>query len=346
MGQIHADRKQRPSMDDVAAAAGVSKAAVSKVIRNAYGVSPAMRDRVEAAIDALGYRPSIAARSMRGASFTIGFEIPQLGNDFFTQVLQGAADELAESGYQLIIAPAIGELKGARVLNTLVDRQVDGLVAISPEVAPEWLEQLGQEMPIVLLGRHDASVNYDTVTNNDQLGAALVMDHLFELGHENIAHITISGYPQVPEDLLPHTIRRRAYDEAMAAHGLTPRHAYCGPLEPDAYRASLEILSAENPPTAIFAANDTLAIGALRARMELGLTAEELSIAGYDNIDLASHPLASLTTADQFGRESGTSAIRLLLERIQHGRKVARHEVIKPELRVRESTQTARRPTL
>ncbi|MFE1665736.1 LacI family DNA-binding transcriptional regulator [Microbacterium sp. P02] len=334
-------RKSRPSMDDVAAAAGVSKAAVSKVIRNAYGVSPGMRAKVESAIDALGYRPSIAARSMRGASYTIGFEIPQLGNDFFTQIMQGAADELGGSGYQLIIAPAIGDLKGAPVLNALVDRQVDGFVAISPEVAPDWLERLGLDIPIVLLGRHDPSINYDTVTNDDARGAELVMEHLFELGHRRIAHLSITAYPQVTEDLLPHTIRRRAYDAAMASRGLSPRSVFSGPLEPEAYDASVGLLSASDRPTAIFAANDTLAIGALRARIELGLTAADVSIAGYDDIDLASHPIMSLTTVDQFGRESGIRAIRLLLERIQQGRTEARHEVISPELRARTSTQMA-----
>lgn len=327
-------------MLDVAQAAGVSKAAVSKVIRNAYGVSPEMRRKVELAIETLGYRPSVAARSMRGASFTIGFEIPQLGNDFFTQVMQGAADELAGSGYQLIIAPAMGEVKGAPVLDALVDRQVDGFVAISPEVEPEWLERLGKTIPIVLLGRHDKSTNYDTVTNDDAAGARLVMDHLIELGHRDIAHLTIHAYPQAAENLVPHEIRRRVYAESMSRKGLDARVTYSGPLEPDAYQAAFRLLSEPNRPTAVFAANDTLAIGALRARTELGLTAEELSIVGYDNIDLAAHPIVSLTTVDQFGRESGAKAIRLLLDRIQ-GRTEARHEMITPELRVRASSRFA-----
>lgn len=334
-------RRQRPSMDDVAVAAGVSKAAVSKVIRNAYGVSPAMRHRVESAIDALGYRPSIAARSMRGASFTLGFEIPQLGNDFFTQVMQGAASGLAGSGFQLVIAPATGEMKATELLHALVDRQVDGLIAISPDVSPEWLEDLGAGIPIVLLGRHDSSSHYDTLTNDDALGAKMAMDHLFGLGHEAIAHITVRVGAAVPVDILPHTMRLRSYSDAMESRGLKPSVTYTGPLEPDGYRATLERLTAPNRPTAVFAGNDTLAIGALRARMELGLTAADLSIVGYDNIDLASHPIASLTTVDQFGREAGARAVSLLLERIQQGRRDPRHVKIAPVLRVRGSSQPA-----
>ena len=325
-------------MDDVAAAAGVSKGAVSKVIRNAYGVSPSMRRRVESAIEELGYRPRVAARAMRGASFTLGFEIPQLGNDFFTQVMQGAAEELEGSGYQLIIAPGLGSMKGAPVLEALMDRQVDGIIAISPEVAPEWLERRGEQVPIVLLGRHDPSITYDTLTNDDRLGATLAMDHLMELGHERIAHLTVRSAPEVPEGLLPHPIRRGVYEAVMAERGLTPDVTFSGPLEPEAFRASMQLLDSPKRPSAIFAGNDTLAIGALRARAELGLTSDELSIVGYDNIDLAANPIISLTTVDQFGVESGRKAVQLLMERIKEGREESTHHSITPELRVRSST--------
>lgn len=340
MEPVRANRRQRPSMDDVASAAGVSKAAVSKVVRNAYGVSPAMRHRVETAIDQLGYRPHVAARSMRGASFTIGFEIPQLGNDFFTQVMQGAADELAGSGYQFIIAPGVVGVEATSLLNALADRRVDGLVAISPEVAPDWLERLAEEIPIVLLGRHDPSVNYDTVTNDDRRGATMVMDHLLELGHRRIAHLTVGPVPGVPDELLPHAIRRQVYAVAMAERGLETIVRESAPFEADSYRLSLELLTSDLAPTAIFAGHDTLAIGALRARAELGLGSDQVSVVGYDNIDLAAHPIVSLTTVDQFGRRSGARAIQLLLERIQEGRTVADHHSLTPQLRLRHSTRS------
>ena len=104
---------------------------------------------------------------MRGASFTIGFEVPHLGNDFFTQVTEGAASTLAGSGYQLIIAPGLGYLSGTSVLDALVDRQVDGIIAISSDVDADWLERLATHVPVVLLGRHDRSQEYDTVTDDD-----------------------------------------------------------------------------------------------------------------------------------------------------------------------------------
>ena len=109
---------KRPSISDVAEAAGVSKAAVSKVIRNAYGVSPAMRARVESAMRT-GYRPRTAARAMRGSSYTIGLEIPALGNDFFMQLMEGAIAALDGSGYQLMLMPALSYPTGTSVVNAL-----------------------------------------------------------------------------------------------------------------------------------------------------------------------------------------------------------------------------------
>ncbi|WP_405988406.1 LacI family DNA-binding transcriptional regulator [Streptomyces sp. NBC_00986] len=336
---------RRPSMDDVARAAGVSKGAVSKVIRNAYGVSDAMRTRVEDAIRELGYRPRIAARAMRGSSFSIGLEIPNLGNDFLTQIMQGAAAQLAGSSYQLMIAPGIGELSGEPVLENLADRQVDGLIAISPEVTPAWLETLALELPIVLIGRHDASANYDTVTNDDVAGTTLALDHLRTLGHERIAHLTMRMQPEA-QARAPHSLRLLTYEQMTADAGLDSIVEYCGDAQDDAYAVARELISRDPSITAIFAGHDTLAIGVLRALADLGLTTKDVSVVGYDDIQLAGHPMVSLSSVSQFGEKMGAIAIELLMERISTGRTAARHYQIHPELRVRASSQAARSRTL
>lgn len=328
-------RGQRPSISDVALEAGVSRAAVSKVIRDAYGVSPAMRTRVEAAIDKLGYRPRVAARSMRGASFTIGFEIPEVGNDFFAQVVDGAAASLADSKYQLIIAPSLGNLSGSSVLDALVDRQVDGIIAISSDVTGDWLEQLGRQVPTVLIGRHESSEHYDTITGDDRTGADLVMEHLLGLGHRRIAHVTVR--PRADRE--PHAVRLEAYRAWMQDAGLEPLVEYVQSSEESACEATRGLLEAGDAPTAVFAGHDTLAIGALRAVSDLGLGARDVSVVGYDNIPLAHHPLISLTTVDQFGPQFGVTAIELLMQRIRDGRSTARHPQLRPELRIRRSTQ-------
>ena len=335
--QVNQLTKKRPSISDVALEAGVSKAAVSKVIRNAYGVSPAMRERVETAIERLEYRPLHAARVMRGASFTIGFEVPHLGNDFFTQITEGAASKLAGSGYQLIIAPGLGYLSGTKVLDTLVDRQVDGIIAISSDVEADWLEGLAKQVPVVLLGRHDRSKQYDTVSDDDKAGTDLVMDHLFSLGHRRITHLT----NRPPTDTAPQATRLSTYRKRMQQAGLESRVVYSQASEHDAHDTTLTLLDEDRPPTAIFAGNDTLAIGVLRAIAERGLGANDISVVGYDDIDLAQHPLISLTTVDQFGVEMGCTAIDLLMERIRDGRTKPRHHRIKPQLRIRDSTRNA-----
>jgi LacI family transcriptional regulator len=336
--QVESRLRKRPSISDVALEAGVSRAAVSKVIRNAYGVSPAMRKRVETAIDKLGYRPRVAARAMRGASFTIGFEIPHLGNDFFTQVAAGATTGLAASGYQLIIGPGLGYLSGTSVLDALVDRQVDGIIAVSSEVTVDWLEQLAEQVPVVVLGRHERSGEYDTVADDDAAGVDLIMDHLQGLGHQRIAHLTI----RPPTDLGPHSIRLAAYRSRMEQAGREPQVVHSQSTEQAAYEAARTLLGGGNPPTAIFAGHDTLAIGVLRAIAELGLDAEDVSVVGYDNINLAGHPLISLTTVDQFGVEMGVTAIELLMERIRDERRSPRHHQLAPQLRIRNSTRPVR----
>jgi LacI family transcriptional regulator len=336
--QVDSRSRKRPSISDVALEAGVSRAAVSKVIRNAYGVSPAMRKRVETAIDRLGYRPRVAARAMRGASFTIGFEIPHLGNDFFTQVMEGATTGLAASRYQLIVAPGLGYLSGTSVLDALVDRQVDGIIAISSKVTVDWLEQLAKHVPVVVLGRHDRSAEYDSVTDDDVAGVDLVMDHLLGLGHQQIAHLTL----RPPTDLAPHAIRLAAYRSRMEQAGREPQVVYSQTSEQEAYEAARTLLKGSNPPTAIFAGHDTLAIGVLRAVAELGLDAEDVSVVGYDNINLAGHPLISLTTVDQFAFEMGAVAIELLMERIRDGRRSPRHHQFDPQLRIRNSSRPIR----
>src|SRR5262245_54814327 len=135
------DRRRRTTITDVAAHAQVSTTAVSKVLRNAYGVSPAMRDRVKAAIDELGYRPHAAARAMRGRTFTIGVLLPHIRNPFFPDIVDGVVEQLADTDYQAIIVQGGEDLKAeTRALDALVDRQVDGVLMVSPLSSKRRLE--------------------------------------------------------------------------------------------------------------------------------------------------------------------------------------------------------------
>ncbi|SMH44529.1 transcriptional regulator, LacI family [Rathayibacter oskolensis] len=348
MSSIDSGTTGPATIQDVALRAGVSRAAVSKVIRNAYGVSPSMRERVTAAIAELDYRPSVAARAMRGSSFSIGVEIPSLGNAFFNRIVTGASAALEGSRYQLIVAPAQSDSgEGFRAIEALVDRQVDGLIAVSPMVEPSWLERLAARTPIVMLGRHDDSAGYDTVTNDDVAGTDRIMDHLFTLGHRRIAHLTVSEQVTGRVPGAPHSVRLVRYEHRMREAGLGDevQVIHLDPLTDDTRVRMLELFRSVDRPTALFAGNDSLALDALWARADAGLSSTQLSIVGYDDIEVAAHPGISLTTVDQFGEELGDRAVRLLLERLG-GRTEAVHFQVDPVLRVRSSSAPIERHSL
>ncbi len=324
-----------PTIRDVAAVAGVSRAAVSKVLRDAYGVSPAMRTRVTAAMAELNYRPRVAARAMRGRTFTIGVELPDISNQFFTRILHGAIDALSDTPYQVVVAPAEeGSRRGLKAIEALVDRQVDGVIAVAPPIGARGIEPIAASTPVVMFGRHDPAESHDSITADDLRGATLAIDHLLALGHERIAHLTLLDITEAEES--PHGHRLRTYGRAMRA-----RDAYDDALilrsddgQDVAYAAVRDALAAGLDATALFAAHDELAIGALRAITEAGVS---LAVVGYDDVPIASHPALGLTSVHQPGEAMGARAAELLLERIA-GRTEARHEVFTPELRVRTST--------
>ena len=335
------DRGRRPQ-------AGVSRAAVSKVIRGAYGVSASMRERVEAVIEELDYRPLISARGMRGATFTLGMELPDIANQFFARILAGATTALETEPYQLMIAPVDPDhSEGYRALEALADRQVDGLIAVSPRVDPRWLEELSRRIPIVMLGRHDSSVGYDTVVGDDVAGVADARwSTCSSLGHREIAHLTLDdehhalgvGHAALApaRGVRGDDARGRARRARSGSSGATAaRTARTRP------RSACSRAGAR--PTAIFAAHDELAIGVLRALARARPDASEISVVGYDNTKQAGHPLIGLTSVDQPGERMGESVVSLLLERLA-GRTDAVHEVVAPRLVPRSTTRPPSAP--
>jgi LacI family transcriptional regulator len=328
----------RVTIQDVADAAGVSRAAVSKVIRDAYGVSPAMKERVLATIERLDYRPSVSARGMRGATLTFGIEIPEFANQYFTKIIAGVTESLVDTPYQLIIAPTErSSREGYRAIQALADRQVDGIIAVSPLVKSDWLEDFARRVPTVMLGRHDAAQNYDTVVGDDETGTRLVMDHLLGLGHSDIVHLAPDEAVTVDGSGTPHSIRQAGYLSAMrdAGHQSLIRIERSDNSENGAYLATSQLLDA-HVPTAIFAGNDEPALGVLRALADRGLH-RSVSVVGYDDTDAARHPLISLTSVAQSGTEMGRHSVELLMERIA-GRTDSVHKVFAPELTVRASS--------
>ncbi len=328
------------TIEDVAARAGVSRAAVSKVLRDAYGVSEAMREKVNAAITDLGYRPRVSARAMRGATYTLGIEIPSMSNPFFGKIINGATAALKGTNYQFIIATGDPASEGApeAAIEMLADRQVDGILAVSIAVGPDYLEELARTTPLVMLGRHDASLGYDTVVDDDLEGARLAVRHLYELGHRRIAHLSIDPALQNRMPTAPHALREAGYRAAMAELGLEANvHVAHLAREGGEAEEAMRLLAGPNRPTAVFAGHDEIALGVLTAVSTLGLTCDDVAVVGYDDTDLAAHPMVSLTSVNQSGTRMGEIVVRLLLERIA-GRTEPVHEVIAPKLMSRRTT--------
>ncbi|WP_329280915.1 LacI family DNA-binding transcriptional regulator [Streptomyces sp. NBC_01451] len=338
---------KRVTIADVARSAGVSTSAVSKVLTNAYGVSPAMRERVRAAMAELGYRPHAAARGMRGRTYTIGVLLASIRNAFYADLLEGVDAQLRNSEYAVFMGSSgSAEMDDqTKLIHAMVDRQMDGLILIAPAVPRTEVVRIAADVPTVVLGHHDPSPAYDCVVNQDGLGVDLVVDHLVGLGHRDIAHLshpTVRGtqWQQRPE----HHVRA-AYGEAMARHGLADlaRVVNSGYSDAGGYRGAMELLTSTRPPTAIFAGADVAATGVFRAAAELGLRIPaDLSLAGYNNTSVAALAPVDLTSVDQAGVMMGETAARLLVERIENRRDRAVVMASTPHLVVRGSTAPPR----
>ncbi|XVV17027.1 LacI family DNA-binding transcriptional regulator [Actinoplanes sp. CA-131856] len=333
---------KRVTIVDVARHAQVSTTAVSKVLRNAYGASPAMRAKVQQAIAELGYRPNAAARGLRGQTYTIGVMVPELRNLFFADILDGVDAQLGDTDYQVLMATGCnGEKAEARVIDAMIDRSMDGLILIAPVSSRKRLTEVAGRVPTVVVGRHGASTAYDTVTDDDVAGAALVVDHLADLGHRRIAHIEHHETDAVRLREMPNAQRAEGYREAMRRRGLAAEIdiASTSYTHEGGYQGAKQLLARPNRPTAIFAGADVVALGALEAVAEAGLTVPgDISVAGYDNSALAAFGPISLTSVDQDGRRMGDDAARLLVDRITDRTRRTVQVKLSPTLAIRRTT--------
>ncbi|GAA1854284.1 LacI family DNA-binding transcriptional regulator [Microlunatus capsulatus] len=326
---------RRPTIVDVARRAAVSPAAVSKVLRNAYGVSPSMRERVETAVSELGYRPMVSAQSMRTGTRTLGVSSLDPRNPFIPMLLDGVAREARRSAFSALItltdADGATQLEAAR---SMVDRQVDGLILITPTMSEDDLVQLAAEVPLVLLGRHGAHPAFDSVASDDALGAALTVDHLVSRGHRRIAFHT----QPTRSGGLPEEFREAGYREAVRRHGLQA-DVVVGEWSAEGGRRLVdELLGRPTPPTAVHAGADMVALAVLDRLLERGGRApDDLAVAGCDGVPAAALRAVSLTTVDQQAAEMGGLAARLLVERLA-GRAEPRHVLVPPQLVVRATT--------
>ncbi|RZS36423.1 LacI family transcriptional regulator [Herbihabitans rhizosphaerae] len=326
----------RPTMEDVARRAGVSRALVSLVMRGSPKVSAQRRDAVLAAAEELGYSPHAMARSLASRTSTVlGVMVSDLHNAFFAEVVDGLEAVAAAEGFDLIInTGGRSAARERRAVTSLLSFRPAGLALLGPVVPTSTIASAAGQVPVVLVARSCRLAEVDMVNDDGEAGSRIAVDHLVSLGHNRITHLDGGAGSQS-------ALRRRGYVDGMRAHGLNPDVVASEYTDVAGAKVVSQLLERglDELPTALVAANDFNAVGAISALEEAGLRVpDDISVIGYDNTSLAGLRHVSLTTVDQPRHEMGRLAGEALLQRVRGERTDAARHLLHPSLVVRTTT--------
>lgn len=331
--------KRRATIQDVAVAAGVSIATVSKAVNGRYGVKTETADRVLSVVRDLGYESSLVASSMRSRKTgVIGVLVADF-EPFSAEVLKGVAAELHTSGYDLL-AYSGAKQQGSegwerRSLSRLSGTLIDGAIMVTPTVV-----NVSAEVPIVAIDPHNGPAGLPTVESDSFGGALHAVQYLISIGHTRIGYV--AGRP----DLRSSKLRDAGYRKALSDSGIVfdPSLVGSGLYEPQTARgAAHALLSRADRPTAIFAANDLSAIAVIEAASELGIQVPgDLSVIGFDDVPDATQMVPQLSTVRQPMQQLGATAASLLLSLMQGEPPRATHIRLPTRLIARATTAPPR----
>ena len=336
----------RPTIREVAKSAKVSTQTVSRVVNGSALVTPETRARVLETITQLGYEPNHAAQSLASKrTRTLGYLVYDVTNPFYGQLVRGIEDAAFALGYDLIGGNSDSDHeKELLCLRTFSRKHVDGILATVSQPSTEMFEIWKKaNCPVVFLDNFFSSEECSYVTVNNREGARAVVNHLLDLGHRHIAIVT----PTPPSSASTRE-RVEGYYEALAARGLPfdPSLAVAceKQTEEGGYRATRLLFGRRKIQTALFCFNDAIAIGAMRAILEMGLSIpRDVSLVGFDDVPITSMLRVPLTTVAQPIRRMGEAAVELITERIREGpARPHRHIVLETKLVLRESTAAPR----
>ncbi|REJ10327.1 LacI family DNA-binding transcriptional regulator [Halobacillus trueperi] len=319
-----------PKMSDVAKLAGVSTATVSRVLRNPDTVTPSTKEKVLEAINQLNYQPNMLARHFRRTETnTILVLVPNISNTVFSEIVGGIEEEAAQNGYRVLLRNTNNQLENEYAsIEHLKQRQVDGMIMLSPKLDEETLIEISHQYPIVLATAHLETPTIPFVSIDNVGSSEKATEHLIRLGHRWVAHISGPMYSLISRN------RYEGYQNAMKKHGLNPEDKFVREGEftyESGYEHMLDLLSQKEVPTAVYAASDDMAIGAINAANELGVKVpEDLAVVGFDNIKFASMFNPSLTTIAQPLHGMGQRSMELLLKKL-NGEAISQTEHVLPD---------------
>ncbi|GAA1578339.1 LacI family DNA-binding transcriptional regulator [Kribbella sancticallisti] len=332
--------RRGPSMADVARLAGVSGQTVSRVANDRHNVDAATRDRVLAAMREVGYRPNNAARALRNGQFrsigVIVFELSSVGN---TRTLDAIAAAATMTGYAVNLLPVLDATQGAvsNAFTRLGEQAVDGvIILIEAHMLDEAEVLLPEGLPVVVV---DSSARYDyPIVDNDQAqGARLATEHLLDLGHRTVWHL--GG----PPSSFAASRRRRSWEKTLTDRGCPVPPVLVGDWSAGSGYEAGKQLAADPDVTAVFAANDQMALGLLRALHEAGRAVPaDISVVGFDDVEEAAHYWPPLTTVRQKFAEVGRLSVDALISEIQAGEHHHQPVSVPTELVSRGSTAPPR----
>ena len=325
------------TIKEVAEQAGVSTATVSRVLNGSGAVTAETRRRVEQAIRLLRYRPNVAARSLiTSTTSTIGVLLPDLFGEFFSEIIRGVDAEVQRHRRHLLVSSSHDDLRQIEVALSTMAGRVDGLIVMAPRVAADALAaSLPRDLPVVLMSCF-LGEDVDALVVDNHGGAYQMVRHLGRHGHRHVAFI---GGPTGNYDAEE---RRRGYRAALADAGL----GWVAHLEIDAdfteqggYAAMRQLLECSPRPTAVFAANDAMAIGALQALRDVRVRVpSDVAVAGFDDIPIARYLTPALSSVHVAIYELGVQAVRVLMDAIAAGdQHHPRRHVLPTRLVIRES---------
>jgi LacI family transcriptional regulator len=306
----------KTTINQVASLAGVSIATVSRVINGIDNVNPETRDKILRIVADLKYTPNLAARGLiTKKTEAIGLLLPDLHGEFFSEVIRGVDEAVQRQNYHLLVSSSHNDRKEIEAALKFMRGRVDGLIIMSPQVDSDiLLANLPKSLPAVLLNCHIDNPHYDTIVIDGFGGARDMVSYLLSIGHTRVAVIKGGDNNSESQE------RLRGYRTALNDYGI---HYHAGLefdgdfTEASGFESAKKILEMKPRPTAIFASNDSMAIGAIGAIREAGLRIpDDISICGFDDIPVAKYLSPSLTSVHVPIHDLGVMAITRLFSRL------------------------------